>query len=379
MVKDMKVVFACAGTGGHVNPAIAIAKIILNKEPDTQILFIGAKNGLEHKLVKNAGFPIESISTGKLVRAITLKNIKAVFEAYKGIGEAKRILTKFQPDLVIGTGGYICGPVMLAANQLNIPYLLHESNAFPGIAVKLLAKKAKKVMISFEEARSRLKNRKNIVYTGTPAKFNVTAYDHLEKETCRKEFHLDTIAQKIVLVTCGSQGAKKINEVVLEMVAKYQSKDYFVILVTGDKTYEEIEKKKQMLERDHAISLEKKIRLEKFIYQMDHLYKASDLCIVRGGAMTITELSICQKPAIIIPLPTAAENHQYYNAKVLEEGGAAIILEQKELNEETLHQGIMEMLAGDHYLTMGENARKKVVNQVEETIYQCVIDVVKNR
>ena len=194
----MRVVFACAGTGGHVNPAIAIAKIILKNNKDVEFLFIGTKNGIENKLVENAGFKIKHIRTGKLLREITLKNFKAIYDTYKGIGDAKDILKEFEPDLVIGTGGYICGPVMLAAKKLHIPYILHESNAFPGISVKLLAKNASKVMISFEEARYRLKNRENIYYTGTPVKFSIQDYDKLDKEEIRKELKLNGINKKII-------------------------------------------------------------------------------------------------------------------------------------------------------------------------------------
>lgn len=373
----MKVVFACAGTGGHVNPAIAIAKIILKRYRDVEILFIGTKTGIENKLVENAGFKIKHISTGKLLREFTLKNFKAVYDTYKGIGDAKKILKNFKPDLVIGTGGYICGPVMLAARKLHIPYILHESNAFPGISVKILAKKASKVMISFDDARYRLKNRENICYTGTPAKFNIDDYDKLDKEEIKKELKLNGINKKIVLVTCGSQGAKRVNEVVIEMVSKVLSKKYYVILVTGDRTYDEILAKKKQVEKEINTNLDDYIQIEKFIYDMDKMYKAVDMCITRGGAMTITELTICGKPSIIIPLPTAAENHQFYNAKVLEDANAAFIIEQKKLNYNTLNNKIEYILDNNLLETMGKNARSKALLDVEEKIYSCIKDTLK--
>ena len=365
----MRVVFACAGTGGHVNPAIAIAKIILKHKSDTEVLFIGTKTGIENKLVENAGFNIKHIRTGKLLREITLKNFKAIYDTYKGIGDAKEILKDFEPDLVIGTGGYICGPVMLAAKKLNIPYILHESNAFPGISVKMLAKNASKVMISFEDARKRLRNRENICYTGTPAKFNVNDYDNLNKEEIKKELKLNGINKKIILVTCGSQGAKKVNEVVIDMVSKMLSKNYYIILVTGDRTYDEILKKKKQIEKEINTNLDDYIRIEKFIYDMDKMYKAVDMCVTRGGAMTITELAICAKPSIIIPLPTAAENHQFYNAKVLQDANAAYIIEQKDLDYNTLNNNMLEI--------MQNNVRSKVLLDVEEKIYNCINDTLK--
>lgn len=374
----MRVVFACAGTGGHVNPAIAIAKIILKHKSDTEILFIGTKSGIENKLVENAGFKIKHISTGKLLRELTLKNFKAIYDTYKGIGDARRILNEFKPDLVIGTGGYICGPVMLAAKKLKIPYMLHESNAFPGISVKLLAKNASKVMISFEDARYRLKNRENICYTGTPAKFNTQDYDKLDKKEILKELKLNGINKKIILVTCGSQGAKRVNEVVIEMVSKILSKEYYVILVTGDRTYDDIVSKKKEIEKEINTNLDDYIQIEKFIYDMDKMYKAVDMCITRGGAMTITELAICAKPSIIIPLPTAAENHQYYNAKVLEDASAAYIIEQKNLDYNSLNDKINYILQNDLLDTMSSNARKKALLDVEDKIYTCIKDVLNN-
>lgn len=375
----MKVVFACAGTGGHVNPAIAIAKIILKNKPDTQILFIGTENGLENKLVTNAGFEIKHISSGKLLRELTLKNFKALADTYKGIGDSKKILKEFKPDLVIGTGGYICGPVMLAAKKLNIPYVLHESNAFPGVSVKLLAKNAKKVMISFEDARIRLKNRDNIVYTGTPTKFTKEEYDMLDSKKIKQKLKLNSINKKIVLVTCGSQGAKKVNEVVMEMVSQILSKKYYIILVTGDRTYDEFVTKKDEMEKRLNKKLDDYIQIEKFIYNMDEMYKAVDMCVVRGGAMTITELSICSKPSIIIPLPTAAENHQYYNAKVLENENAAFIIEQKDLDYVSLNQKIEYIIDNNLFDTMSKNASKNVIKDVDKKIYKVVEDVLNNR
>lgn len=375
----MKVVFACAGTGGHVNPAIAIANIIKKNNKNVDILFIGTETGLENKLVKNAGYEIKHISTGKIIRSFTLKNIRAVTENVKGIKEAKNILKEFKPDLVIGTGGYICGPVMLAASKYKIPYILHESNAFPGVAVKMLAKKATKVMIGFEDARARLKNMDNIVYTGTPAKFNEKTFNNLEKEKCLKNLNLENINKKIILVTCGSQGARKINNVVLDMVKKYLDDDIFIILVSGDKNYDDVMLKLKEIENDTKKDLSKYIRVEKFVYNMDEMYKAVDMCITRAGAMTITELALAAKPSILIPLPIAAENHQLYNAKVLENVNAGKIIEQKNLTEDVLNNCIKAMIKDKNLREMSSNAKKVIVKDVEDKIYNCVKDSLNSK
>lgn len=373
----MRVIFACAGTGGHVNPAIAIANIIKKREKNVEILFIGTEHGLENKLVKNSGYNIKHISTGKIIRSITLKNVKAVTKNLKGIKEAKNIIKEFKPDLVIGTGGYICGPVMLAAKKYNIPYILHESNAFPGVAIKLLAKKATKVMIGFEDARKRLKNRENIVYTGTPAKFNEETIECLSQKDCLENMNLSNINKKIIFVTCGSQGAQKVNTVVLDMVKKYLSENYYIVLVTGEKNYDDVISQKESIEKELGKDLSEYIKIEKFIYDMDKMYKAVDMCITRAGAMTITELSLAGKPSILIPLPTAAENHQLYNAKVLEGVDAAKIIEQKDLNEESLNETINDIINNKKLEKMSTNAKKVIVKNVEDKIYNCIKDSLK--
>ena len=345
-------------------------KIIQKNEKDSEFLFIGTKNGLENKLVKNAGFEIVHIRTGKLLRKLTLKNVKAIFDTYAGIGESIKILKDFKPDLVIGTGGYICGPVMLAAKKLEIPYMLHESNAYPGVSVKLLAKKAKYVMLGFEDAKKRLKRQDNLIYTGTPAKFNIDEFDSLKKDESKKEFNIEKINKKIVLVTCGSQGAKKINETVIQMVAKKRSKEYFIVLVTGEATYDSMRKELDELKIENESEY---IKLEKFVFNMDKMYKACDMCITRAGAMTITELALAARPAILVPLPTATENHQYYNAKVLENARAGKIIEQKDLTIDLLNNTINEIICNNDKLReMSANARKMAKLDVEEKIYNCI-------
>ena len=368
----MKVVFACAGTGGHINPAIAMANIIMKNEPDSQVLFIGTETGLENKLVANSGYEIKHIRTGKIIRELTLKNFSQMIHAIQGIGDAKKLLKEFAPDIIIGTGGYICGPVMKAAVKLKIPYYLHESNAFPGVSVKLLAKNAKAVMVGFEDAKQRLNQKANVVYTGTPAKFSEEDIINLDKEACLKEVGLENINKKIVLVTCGSQGAKRINEVLLDMVKEYQDENTYYILVTGDKNYDEVLKLKEDIEKEIGKSLDEYIKLEKFIFNMDKMYKVADMCITRAGAMTISELSLAHKPSILIPLPTAAENHQFFNAKVLADVDAAILIEQKDLTTKSLNDAVKQIIDGNNIEKMSANASKVIVKNVEENIYNCI-------
>lgn len=356
----MRVVIACAGSGGHINPGIAIANYIKQKEPSSDILFIGTKKGLENELVKKAGYDITCVRAGKLNREFSISNIKNMINAGLGILDSQKVLKEFKPDIVIGTGGYICVPVMKAASFLKIPYVLHESNVYPGLSVKLNAKGAKKILLGFEETKKYLP-KANCIYTGTPAKFTSADIDALSKKDCKKELNLSD--KKILFVTGGSQGAKKINETVIAMVKKYMPKDFFIVLAVGHSNYEKIYEK-------IGNTLDEYLRLEKFVYEMDKMYKASDMLLTRAGAMTVLELEIAAKPAILVPLPSAAENHQLYNAKVLEKNKAGIVIEEKKLNEDILYENITKYITNTKALNeMGNNARSLLQESVEEKIY----------
>lgn len=370
----MKVIIACAGSGGHVNPGIAIANVIVKNEPNSEILFIGTEKGLENDLVKKAGYNINHIRAGRFIRKITFRNLRNFKNAIMGILDAKEIIGKFNPDVIIGTGGYICVPVMRAAVSMNIPYILHESNAFPGLSVKLSAKKALKIFVGFEQAKINLGNEDKIIVTGSPAKFDMNDMLELDKAKCKEELGLvKSVGNKrIIFVTGGSQGAKKFNDIVIKMVMKYKPKDFYMVIATGMKNYEQVVSKVKNKKLDNYL------RIEKFIYDMDKMYKASDLLISRAGAMTITELAIARRPAILIPLPTAAENHQLYNAEVMEEIGAGIVLEEKLLNEDLLHDKICSIISNDNkLLEMGNNASKLYKPNVDQEIYDKIVEAIR--
>lgn len=262
----------------------------------------------------------------------------------------------------------------LLVGALKIPYVLHESNAFPGLAVKMFVKSANCIMTGFEDTKIRLKNRENVVVTGSPAKFSIESIDKLDKGVCKTELGLDKIAydKKIVFVTGGSLGAKKFNQVILSMVEKYKSDDFYIVIAAGMKNFDELYK----LVKEKK--LEKYIKVERFVFDMEKMYKVSDLLITRAGAMTITELALSGKPAILIPFPYAAENHQLYNAKVLEEKGAAVVVIEKDLNEDDIYSKITELVNDELKLeTMGQNARKVAILNVEEKIYNEIKKVIK--
>lgn len=367
----MRAIIACAGSGGHINPGIAIANEIMKNKPDSEILFLGTKTGMENDLVKKAGYNLAHVRAGRFHRKLTWYNIRNMTNAVLGIFDTKNIISKFKPDVVIGTGGFICVPVMKAAKLKKVPYVLHESNAYPGLSVKLVAKDAAKVLLGFEDAKTRLPSGVNAVFTGTPAKFDMDSMRALNKEECRKSIYAGD--KKIVFVTGGSQGAIKFNTTIINMIKKYKPKDVFFVIAVGPDNYE-----KTLESIKNIKDIDKYLKVEKFVYEMDKMYKAADLLITRAGAMTVTELSIARRPAILIPLPTAAENHQLFNAKALENAGAGIVIEENVLNEDLLYDKIKEVIVDEKLLSsMGDNAAKLYRPNVERVIYDEIKSVVK--
>lgn len=363
----MKVVIAAAGTGGHINPGIAIANKIMEKEPDSKIIFIGTPRGLENDLVPRAGYDLKTIDAYGINRKINLDNIKRLYKTTKSVGEAKKILKEFKPDVVIGTGGYICVSVGIAANRLKIPIVLHESNAFPGVAIKLLSKKAKAVLLGFEDAKTRLPKAKNVVVTGTPTKIKSSKLTDEEKANLRSALMLKN-ELPLVLVFGGSQGARSINNAIIGIIENKLNKNYQIIWAAGKGNFENI--KKQLAEKNMDIDNIENAKIMPYIYNMQEVMETSDLVVSRSGAMTITEISNLAKPAIFIPFPFATENHQEYNARVLEKVGAAKIILDKNLNYKNLNDTIELMVENKEQLKeMGKKAGKIANTNVEENIY----------
>lgn len=364
----MKVIIAAAGTAGHINPGIAIANKIKQEEKDSKIIFIGTTRGLENDLVPRAGYELKTIEAYGLSKKLSIENIKKMYKTFKGLGEAKKIMKEFKPDIVIGTGGYICGATIAAAHSLHIPTMLHESNAFPGKAVKMLAKKTDTILVSFEDAITRIKKAKNVVYTGTPVKIRKKEYGMNEKNRIIKEMGLNE-TKPIILVSGGSQGAQKINEAMLEIINNKKNKNYQVIWATGPKQYDRI--KESLENEDKNINRIEGMKIVPYIYNMEEVMNVADVIIGRAGAMTVTEISNLGKPSILIPLPNVSHNHQLYNAKVLEKIEAAKIILNEELTGEKLNHVMEEIILDKAKMQkMGENALKVSTKQVEDRIYK---------
>lgn len=362
----MRALIAAAGTAGHINPAISIANKIKEKEPDSVICFIGTDRGLENDLVPRAGFELKKIDAYGLSSSISIDNFKKMYKTIKGIKEAKNIVKEFKPDIVIGTGGYICGAAVIAAKSNNVPVILHESNSFPGKAVKMAAKNVDTILVSFEETKEELKRCKNVIYTGTPVKIKKHNYSINEKHKIIETIGLNEI-KPIVLVFGGSQGAQKINEAMIDIIKNRKNVDYQIIWATGPKQYDLI---KEKLSEKNINKIEN-VKILPYIYNMEEIENIADLVVARSGAMTITEISNLSKPSILIPLPNVSNNHQMYNAKVLEKIEAAIIINNNDLNGEILNNKIKSIVLDKEKMNqMGKNAYKIANENADEMIYK---------
>lgn len=367
----MRVIIAAAGTGGHINPGIAIANKIKEEQKDSEIIFIGTTRGLENDLVPRAGYGLRTIEAYGLSKKISIDNFKKLYKTYKGIGQAEKIIKEFKPDIVIGTGGYICGAVITSAHKLGVPTMLHESNAFPGKAVSMLAKKVDTILVSFEETKDRIKNAKNIVCTGTPVKIKKQVYNKEQKNKIVKECGLDP-EKPIILVYGGSQGAQKINEALIEIIKNKQNQVYQVIWATGPQQYDIIKEKLN----DDNININRipNMKILPYIYNMEEIMNISDLIVARSGAMTITEISNLGKGSILIPLPNVSNDHQMYNAKALEKVNAARIIENNELTGNLLNKTINEIVLNNETLIqMGINANSISIKGTTEMIYEQIL------
>ena len=317
----MNIVIAAGGTAGHINPGISIANIIKKYYPDAKITFIGTEYGLEGKLVSCAGYDIRFIHSKGLSKN-PIKLMKSAVLNTRGILEAKKILKELKPKVVIGMGGYVCAPVLFVAKKLlNIPVFINESNSIAGKTNKFIGKFADGIALGFESTKKEFKS-KFVFVTGNPV--NQEFFDVKKKDE----------ADNTVLIFGGSQGAKAINDTIIDLVNNYKF-NYKIIYATGEKNYENVKSRIKDLS---------KVELLPYINNMPHMYERVSLVVARAGALTISELIAADMPAILIPLPTAAENHQEYNARAFEDLGNGTMLLEKDLTAKKLSTLIEKML-----------------------------------
>ena len=372
----MRAIIAAAGTAGHINPGIAIANKIKKEQNNSKIIFLGTTRGLENDLVNRAGYELKAVEAYGLSKKINLDSIKKNIKTLQGFKQARKIIQDFKPDIVIGTGGYICGSAITQAHRLKIPTLLHESNAFPGKAVKMLAGITDTVLVSFKDTIPRIKNAKNVVYTGTPVKNKKIEYTQAQRQDILKQEKLN-LDMPIVLVFGGSQGARKINEAMIGIINNKLNMSYQVIWATGPKQYDIVKEELYKIGKD--IANIDNMKILPYIYNMEEIMNISDLIVARSGAMTITEIANLGKASILIPLPNVSHDHQLYNARVLEKVNATKIILDKELNYENLNNTIINILQGNKIIEMGINAEKVATKDVEDLIYKEIIKLVNKK
>ena len=375
----MRVLMTGGGTGGHVNPALAIANTIKQNDPASEIAYVGTKRGIETKLVPRAGYPMYYVEVQGIRRSLSPKNLKAAYLALTSPYKARAIIEEFKPDIVIGTGGYVCWPVMKAAADMGIPTALHESNAIAGIAVKMLQKSVDRIYLNFEKTGETLTCQKEkLLKVGNPV---MGGFSSLTREEARKKLGIPDKYKYIILSYAGSMGAEKVNDAVLCLMREYTSKhpEVYHIHATGAIEHE------LMTSQFKEMGLDKfeNIELCEYIYDMPLKMAAADLTINRAGAMTVSELAITGKAAIFIPSPNVAENHQYKNAKVLYDAGAAGLFEEKELTDgaKPLIAKVEELLSDEGIAIrreMSENIRQFAVVDSNKLIYNDLCKLVEN-
>lgn len=360
----MRVLFAGGGTGGHINPAISIADFIKSKEDNFEALFVGTKKGLETKLVPAAGYDIKYIDIMGFDRKHLLKNVKVVKKLLQTRHDCKKIIKEFKPDYVVCTGGYVSGPVAMAAHALKIPALIHEQNVYPGLTVKGSEKYVSCIAVSFEETLNHLDKGKCIV-TGNPVRSEIL---NSNKDKARETLGIGD--EPFVLIFGGSLGAGKINDAVVKMLKKTAEENKFRLLFgTGDRNFEAIQKQIEEL----GIDLNYNIKVVPYINNMHEVMAAADVVVCRSGAITLSELAVLGKPSVLIPSPNVVRNHQEQNARELERGGAAKVLTEDVLSENTLYDTILEMISDKQALNiMSDNAKKFAKRDALEKLYQII-------
>ena len=336
----MRVLMTGGGTGGHVNPAIAIADCIRENLPDSEIAFVGTKKGIENKILAKTDYPLFHVEIRGLKRSLSLSNLKTAYYVLTAPAKAKRLVKSFQPDIVVGTGGYVCWPVIKAAAEMGIPSALHESNAVPGVAVKMLEGKVDRIFVNFSEAAEHLKHPEKVIRSGNPLR---GGFSQITSKQARQTLGL-TKYEKIILSYGGSMGAERVNDMALALMRDYVSSHPEVYHMHACGSIERELCFSQF--REMGLDRYDNLKLVEYIYDMPTYMAAADVVIGRAGAMTLSELALQKKACVLIPSPYVTNNHQYKNASALEQKGAAIVFEEKDLND-TMFVGTVQDLLSD--------------------------------
>lgn len=374
----MNVIFTCGGTGGHINPAIAIADVLKERHPDWKFLFIGALGKMEETLVPRAGYELKCLPASGLSRKKNFQGLKqnarAVSATIHAVQSCKKILRDFRPDVVVGTGGYASFPALYAAQKMGVPTCVHESNAVPGVATKLAANKADKVLVAFAESAACYKHPERVQVVGMPVR---SAFWEMHRSQARQELGLGE-QERLVVSTFGSQGAKVMNEMTAQLFALEQENGFPFrhIHATGSFGAEWMPKKVKEL----GVEPEKcpAIDMQEYIYNMPTVLAAADVVLGRAGSGTCNEIAAAGTPCVLIPSPNVTNNHQEKNARILEGRGAAIVMPESQCTARKIYDTIVELLKdSDRRGRMSAALRSMAVLDSAEQICDIVEDLCK--
>ena len=373
----MNVIFTCGGTGGHISPAIAVANLIKERRQDANILFVGAVDGMEADLVPRAGFPLETVQIASFWRKPTpksiLHNIKAVSYMISSRRKADQIIREFQPDVIVGTGGYASYPMLHQGAKRGIPTALHESNAVPGLTTRLVMDKVDRVMVSFEESRSSYPHPEKVRVVGMPVR---SEFLYTKKEQAKKSLGLDE--RPVVVSYWGSLGAREMNKKIARFMA-LECRDgapFQHIHATG--SYGWAWMPEYVKEQGADLAKYPAIDMREYVYDMPTVMAAADLVICRAGAATIAETAAAGKPAIFVPSPNVTDNHQEKNARILEAHGAAVVLRESECDGDRLYETACALLGDPKRLaTMGKAVQELAVPDSAQKIYEIILELTR--
>lgn len=365
----MRIVVSGGGTGGHIYPALALIREIQKYNNQAEFLYIGTEQGLESKLVPRENVPFKSIHITGFKRKLSLDNVKTIFRFLKGVSDSKKLLKEFKADVVIGTGGYVCGPVVYAASRLGIPTIIHEQNSVPGLTNKFLSRFVDKIGICFEEARSFFPEEK-VVFTGNPRASEVLSQDGI-KGRLSVGLKLDKPA---VLIFGGSRGARPINEAVMKSLSELRSKPYQILYITGDVHFDKVQQEVELVGNPDNVVI------KPFVHNMPEVLDGIDLTVSRAGATTLAELTSLGIPSILIPSPYVTNNHQEKNARSLSERGAAKLLLEKDLTSKKLVEEIDQIIMDEEQLRkMKKSAEELGIRDAANRLYRVMEELTKNR
>ena len=372
----MRAVFTCGGTGGHINPALAIAKMLRERRPDSEILFIGAKDGMEEELVPREGFRLETIKISFFERSLSPKavvhNVRTLGELSGAKRRVSQILKEFQPDVILGTGGYASFPALRQGARLGIPTAVHESNAVPGLATRMVMKHVDRVLVCFEECREQYPDPSKVFAVGMPVD---EAFIYTKRDDARRKLGLSE-DQKLIVSCWGSLGAREMNKKIARFIQLESKTDPFRhIHATGSYGWRWM----PALVKDELgvdLAAHPGIEMREYIYNMPELMAAADLMICRAGASTLNEVAASAVPAIIVPSPNVTDNHQEKNARILELRGAAVVVREADCDGDSLYRLACELLSdGEKLAAMRRALREMAVLDSTERIYSMLLEL----